>query len=169
MSTQQPKIVIEHISLEEFLWLGKEYPRNWHKIKGMDVWKDFNDSGRWTMVKKYRKNPAYNCQVVNHMLQPDGAYMPGTFVENLTENLTEIPEGFVLRKFPATEFLVVTHEWQKDWNMLAVEEAVKSLNMPEGYEKCDDADCQIRYIEIEHKNSEKGVRWENWIPIKKRK
>ena len=163
MSGQKPQIITEHIHYAEFLWLGKEYPRNWHTIEGMDVWKDFDESGWWGMVTKYRKYPTYMCAVVNHLIEPNGIYMPGTFVENMAE----APEGFVIRKFPACEYIVVTHEWQPKWDMFIVEEAVKNLQIPNGYIKHDSNDSQIRLIEIENNDPEKGSRWENWIPIKK--
>ena len=159
----KPKIVTEQISYGEFLWLGKEYPRNWYQIPGMDVWKDFDKSGGWDMVKRYRSNPSYKCAVVNHLIEPDGIYMPGTFVENITN----APEGFTLRKFPACEYIVVTHEWKPDWDMFLVEEAVKTIQIPDGYIKYDNGDSQIRLIEVEHIDPEKGSRWENWIPIKR--
>jgi len=160
---KKPKIVTEQISYGEFNWLGKEYPRNWYQIPGMDVWKDFGSSGGWDMVEKYRKNPSYKCAVVNHLINPVGMYMPGTFVENITK----APEGFVLRKFPACEYIVVTHEWKPKWDMFIVEEAVKDIQIPEGYIKYDNGDSLIRLIEIEHNDPKMGSRWENWIPIQK--
>jgi len=45
MTKQKPKIVTEQISYGEFHWLGKEYPRNWYQIPGIDVWKDFDSLG----------------------------------------------------------------------------------------------------------------------------
>jgi len=163
--SEQLKIITFQMPHDEFYFLGKEYPRDWH-TKGMDVWQDFNDSGGWDMVTKYRKNPAYTCQVVNHLLEPNGVYMTGTFVENMTE----VPKGFVLGKFPAHEYLVVTHEWHTDWNLMIVEEAAKNVQIPDGYVSCqaeDGSGCQIRLIEVEHKDPEKGSRWENWLPIMK--
>ena len=163
MLEQQPKIVIEQIHHGEFLWLGKEYPRNWYTIQGMDVWEDFANSGGWGMVEKYRKYSTYKCAVVNHLIDPEGIYMPGTFVENIDE----APEGFKLIKFPAYDYIIVTHEWQSDWNLLIVEEAVKNIQIPNGYIKYDSADSKIRLIEVENNDPKKGSRWENWIPIKK--
>jgi len=163
MAEQKPKIVTEQIKYGEFFWLGKEYPRNWHQIPGMDVWKDFDSSGGWDMVEKYRNNPSYKCAVVNHLIDPAGIYMPGTFVENMTD----APEGFTLRKFSACEFIIVTHEWQPRWDMFLIEEAVKDIQIPAGYKKYESG--QIRLIEIEHNDPVKGSRWENWIPIQKTK
>jgi len=115
------------------------------------------------MVEKYRNNPSYKCAVVNHLIEPGGVYMPGTFVENITK----APEGFVLRKFPACGYIIVTHEWRPNWDMFLVEEAVKNLQIPDGYIKYDSGDSQIRLIEVEHNDPKKGSRWENWIPIMK--
>jgi len=129
----------------------------------MDVWKDFDNSGGWDMVEKYRNNPSYKCAVVNHLIEPDGTYMPGTFVENITK----APEGFTLRTFPTCEYIIVTHEWMPDWDMFLVEEAVKNVLIPEGYIKYDNGDSLIRLIEVEHNDPEKGSRWENWIPVKR--
>ena len=159
--SEQPKIVVEHIKHDEFLFLGKEYPHNWYEF--MDVWSDFDKSGGWGMVMKYRNNPSYKCTVVNHLMNPEGIYMAGTFVDTMTE----APEGFTLRKFPAYEYIVVTHEWQPNWDLGIVEEAVKSVQIPDGYIKHDGVDSKIRLIEVENNDSEKGSRWENWVPIKK--
>jgi hypothetical protein len=163
ISKQQPKIVMEHIHCEEFYFLGKEYPRNWYTIRGFDVWGDFDKSGGWGMVTKYRNNPSYNCTVVNHLINPAGIYMAGTFVDKMNE----VPEGFTLKKFPSYEYIVVTHEWMPNWNLGIVEEAVKSVQIPDGYIKFDNDGSQIRLIEVENNDPEKGSRWENWIPIKK--
>ena len=157
----KPKVVTFQMQHEEFYYLGKEYPRNWYEF--MDVWDDFNKSGGWAMVEKYRNNPSYKCTVVNHLINPKGIYMAGTFVDEMTE----LPDGFSLVKFPAYEFIVVTHEWHSNWDMGIVEEAVKNLQIPDGYIKYDSGDSQIRLIEVEHNDPKKGSRWENWIPIKK--
>ncbi|MCL2433416.1 MAG: effector binding domain-containing protein [Clostridia bacterium] len=157
----KPEIIAFQMQHDDFLYCGKEYPRKWYEY--MDAWGDFDKSGGWDMVMKYRNNPAYKCTVVNHLTVPEGIYMAGTFVDNMTE----VPEGFVLRKFPACEFLVVTHEWQPNSDMLIVEDAVKSIQIPDGYVKYDKPDSIIRLIEVENNDPEKGSRWENWIPIKK--
>ena len=156
-----PKIVTFQMQLDEFCFLGKEYPHNWYEY--MDVWSDFDKSGGWDMVTKYRNNPSYKCAVVNHLIDPKGIYMAGTFVDYMTE----IPDGFTLIKFPAREFIVVTHEWHSDWDLGIVEEAVKTVQIPDGYEKYDGADGIIQLIEVENNDPEKGSRWENWIPIRK--
>ena len=161
---KKPMIFVYQTHKEEFYYLGKEYPRNWYQIPGMNVWNDFDKSGGWDMVEKYRNNPSYKCTVVNHLINPDGIYMAGTFVDEITE----VPEGFTLIKFPAYEYLVITHEWQSDWDMFLVEEAVKKVQIPDGYIKYDNSGSQIRLIEVENNDPEKGRRWENWIPIKKR-
>jgi len=157
----RPKIKVYQIKHDEFFYLGKEYPGNWYEF--MDVWSDFDKSGGWDMVNKYRNNSSYACTVVNHLINPKGIYMAGTFVDNMTE----VPEGFTLRKFPAYEYIVVTHEWQPNWDLGIVGEAVKSIQIPDGYIKYDNGDSQIRLIEVENNDPEKGSRWENWIPIKK--
>ena len=155
----KPTIVTFQMRHDEFLYCGKEYPRNWYEY--MDAWKDFDQSGGWDMVNKYRNNPSYKCTVVNHLINPEGTYMAGTFVDDMTE----APEGFTIKKFPACEFLVVTHEWWPNWDLFLVQEAVKNVEIPDGYVKYDDG--QIRLIEVENNDPEKGSRWENWIPIKK--
>jgi len=158
---KKPMIFVYQTHKDEFYYLGKEYPRNWYEY--IDVWSDFNNLGGWDMVEKYRNNPSYQCTVVNHLINPDGIYMVGTFVDEMTE----VPEGFTLIKFPANEYIVVTHEWQPNWDLFIVEEAVKKVQIPDGYVKYDSGDSQIRLIEVEHNDPEKGSRWENWIPIRK--
>jgi len=158
---KKPMIFVYQTHKDEFYYLGKEYPRNWHEY--MNAWDDFDNSGGWKMVEKYRNNLSYQCTVVNHLINPAGIYMAGTFVDEMTD----IPEGFTLIKFPAYEYLVVTHEWLSEWDMFIVEEAVKKVQIPDGYVKYDAGDSQIRLIEVENNDPEMGSRWENWIPIRK--
>ena len=160
---QKPMIFVYQVKKEEFYFIGKEYPRSWLGI--IDAWDDFDKSGGWDMVTKYRNKPFYNCTVVNHLINPNGNYMAGTFVDEM--DIADVPDGFTLRKFPACEFLIVTHEWQPGWDLWIVEEAVKKVQIPDGYVKYEDGENVIRLIEVEHNHPEKGSRWENWIPIKK--
>lgn len=162
--TSQPAIIAFKMQHDEFLFLGKEYPSNSDMSK---VWSDFCNGG-YEVIKKHRRN-SYDCMVINHNNNSEyNVYSPGTIVGTIDE----IPEGFTLTRFPAREFLVVTHEWvpTKDealGQIGRIDEAKHTVEMPNGYERYDGPGCQIILVEIENMNTENGSRWENWVPIKK--
>jgi len=94
---------------------------------------------------------------------------------------SEASEGFSLVKFPACEYLVVTHEWlptgtelyddgivptQKYAGIGQTQGYKAELPMPDGYARYDGADGPVTQIENEN-NTENGCRFERWIPIRK--
>lgn len=146
---------------EEFLFLGKIY-----KDQKMDFGKwydDFFKSGGFEKLAPYRKNEN-DCLESVHVMLSD-YWNVGIGV--IASNISEAPEEFELKKYPAGEFLVISSDW-KTTN----EEAHKSLDqfdpkykqMPCGY-----VEDTATYICIEkfYECSEKGHRWERWYPIKK--
>ena len=160
-----PSIVVFQMRHDEFLFLGKEYTK-----KNADygaIWSDFCNGG-YEVIEKYRKN-SYDCMIVNHNNNPEyGVYSPGTMVEEIDA----LPEGFALTKFPAREYLVVTHEWvltkeEAIGQIARIDEVKDSVEMPDGYMRYDGPGSQIELIEVENIGTELGSRWENWVPIRK--
>ena len=103
------------------------------------------------------------------------------FVGKVADSASVVPEGFSLVKFPACEYLVVTHEWldneedmctignaaTQDYAGIGQTHAYKAdLPMPDGYVRYDDPDSPITQIENENRTEGK-CRFERWIPIKK--
>jgi len=85
-------------------------------------------------------------------------------------------------KFPACEYLVVTHEWlSTDANLykngiLLTQNYVgigqthvyrENIPAPDGYVRYDGPDSPITQIEIENSNDKGESRFERWVPIKK--
>ncbi len=107
-------------------------------------------------------------------------FFPGKVVDGTAE----VPNGFNLVKFPACEYLVVTHEWMPAGGNLytggilptqnyigigQTQEYKENAPMPEGYARYDGPDDPITQIEIEAKNpdSKDSKRFERWVPVKK--
>ena len=86
----------------------------------------------------------------------------------------EVPEGASLMEFPASEFLVVTHEWvyKTDDAFPMIGKTVKyahseeaQAKMPDGYERCND---HLHFIEhFNYKYDENEYRLEIWFAIRK--
>ena len=81
-------------------------------------------------------------------------------------------------KFPACEYMVVTHEWLSDMHegigltsdYIGIGQTHKykdNIPMFDGYVRYDDPDSPITQIEFENENTKDGSRFERWVPIKK--
>ena len=89
----------------------------------------------------------------------------------VVENIDEAPEGLRLRAFPASEYLVVTHEWgsstkESDAQIDRIVDYAhgKDCKPPEGYERCYDP---VLFIEDYNWDFDaKKFRFEVWLPIR---
>jgi predicted transcriptional regulator YdeE len=94
-------------------------------------------------------------------------------IGGMVSGLKEAPEGMFLADFPASEFIVVTHEWSK-----SIDEAEMNigrivgyahgseLQLPDGYVKCTNP---IMFIERYNYEFDKNrFRFEVWLAIKPR-
>ena len=169
-----PEIKVFQIQHDEFQFLGIEYP-----LQNPDfgkIWENFDEMGGYDVVQKYHKSP-YGIMVVWHNNNPEyNTYFVGTIVDK--EKVDAIPAGYTLMKFPAREFLVVTHDW-----LPTLEEAVGEGNaqcgryaenapIPDGYVRYDGPGSQIVIIERQDfndfcKSNDIGCRYEWWVPIKR--
>lgn len=101
------------------------------------------------------------------------------FVGNIVDHVGELPKGYSTAKFPACEYMVVTHEWLPEGADLYTNGIMltqnycgigqthfprKGMQLPDGYMRFDNPSSPITQIEIENK-TEDGVRFERWIPI----
>jgi len=89
----------------------------------------------------------------------------------VVENIEVAPEGLCLRAIPATEQLVVTHEWvpttgESDAQIDRVADYAhsKDCKLPEGYERCCDPILFTECYNWDFDN--KKFRFEVWLPIK---
>jgi len=100
-------------------------------------------------------------------------------VGNIVDDAGEIPKGCLATRFPACEYLVVTHEWLPEGADLYTNGIMLTQNycgigqthypregmqIPEGYVRYDSPGSPITQIEVENKTKD-GIRFERWIPI----
>lgn len=166
--SEQPKIIEEHIQIDEFLFLGIENVITDSYQNMGAVWDNFFKAGGFEKIEPYKKNP-YGCMVVNHNHHSE---YPVYFIGCIVEGEIEVPEGFTLTKFPACDYILVTHEWllaKEDalGQIGRIDEAKQHINIPEGYIRYDGPGRPLSLIENENMDTKDGSRWENWVPIKK--
>ena len=82
-------------------------------------------------------------------------------------DVDKVPEGYTLRQFPASDFLVITYEW------LPTNEDAIQHGIGAGWEhiktilRYDEPDSPITVIEKENADTPGGSRYEFWMPIRK--
>jgi hypothetical protein len=165
-----PTSNVSQIKHEEFLFLGKEYPCK--SNREADYGKIFDD---FFAVDGYGVSEPYlveSCKkpcvdvLVFHRKSPEECFV---HIGKMVEGVSEAPEGYAMAKYPACEFLLVTTEWLPTESEAhkGVEENVKNAQLPDGYVRDDGPDGRYILIEKMFADTEKGHRWERWIPIKK--
>ena len=151
---------------DEFLFVGKLYTDE--KMDFAKWYDDFIESGGFDKIAPRHKNQDENYLsnenfLTIHVMVPD--YWT-VYIGTISDGITEAPDGYLLHKFPAGEFLVVSTDWQltdTDAN-----EAIDQINhtsaIPNGY-----VDDKSTYLCIEkfYNCPERGQLWERWFPIKK--
>jgi len=164
-------IVTFQMRHDEFLFLGIEN-KIVDSIQNTDfgkIWGNFFNAGGFDKIDPYKKAP-YDSMVVYHNNDPE---CPMVYcIGSIVEGVDEVPEGYSLLKFPAREFLVVTHEWlptkeEAIGQVFAVNAYQEKVQIPDGYIRYDEPGSQIMLIERENMNTENGNRYEFWVPIRK--
>jgi len=167
----EPAIITYQMQHGEFLFLGKEYPRN-HPDYGW-VWDDFFGSGGMDAITPYKttdETKKYWMMSIHHNMDAEQEMF---YIGSIVDGVDEIPDGFVLRKFPAREYVVCTTKWVDTWDEAMRighgpgGEFMKTVGIPEGYERYDGPDSGIILIENENSVTEDGNRYEWWVPIKR--
>lgn len=161
----KPKIFTFKTQLDEFLFLGFEQA----------VTKDTDFGAVWDNFFKMSEKVGFGNyeQIIWYYKNNEQIY----FVGKIVEHTEEVPEGFSLVKFPACEYMVVTHEWTSDANdgnfltqdyigIGQTHNYKDNIPMLDGYVRYDGSDSPITQIEIENSNKD-GSRFERWVPIKK--
>ena len=169
--TNQPAIITFQMQQEGFLFLGIE-----NKIAGPIentdmgvVWGNFFNVGGFEKTAPYAMK-SYESMVVYHKNNSEHLVY---FIGSIVTGISEVPEEYTLAKFPACEFLVVTHEWvsTKDeaiGQISPLNNYQATVQIPSGYVRYDEPDSQFILVERENTDTESGSRYEFWVPIKKK-
>ena len=164
----KPEIIVFQIHHDAFTFLGNENILTDHSDFGQ-IWGNFFNMGGYDPIYPYAIDPKpINVWYTNEAGQR--IYFQGLFVKDVDK----VPDGYTLKNFPATDFLVVTTEWMET-NEEAVGENgngqcnryADTVQMPEGYMRYDGPGSPITRIEKENSNTPEGSRYEVWVPIKK--
>lgn len=164
----KPTIVTFQLHHKEFSFLGKENIITESSDFG-EIWGSFFEMGGYVPIQPYATDPKpINLWYTNS--KGETIYLQGLFVENVGE----VPTGYKLIDFPASDFLVVTTEWMQTSDEAVGEngneqcnEYAKNVPIPDGYMRHDGQGCPITLIEKENSDTPDGSRYEVWVPIKK--
>ncbi len=164
----KPAIITFIMHCDAFSFLGNENIITPDSDFGQ-IWGDFFGKGGYDPILPFATDPKpINVSYIDR----DGRefYIQGLFVENVTQ----VPEGYKLYSFPASDFLVVTSEWMQSFEESIGENGngqcgryAQTVEAPEGYVRYDGPGCPMSMIEKENANTPDGSRYEYWVPIKK--
>ena len=174
--SNKPEIITFQMKYDEFYYLGKEYFGTGYSLATANwgaLYDDFGNSGGWDMVSEYHMKPYSVMSGIFHQNNPEHEiYHLGTF----TKKTDQIPDGFILVKYPACEYFVITTNWlpehddiyNKGAHGLCLHYMDNTMQIPEEYERYGGPNQKIIRIEAENCDDENGYRFEIWIPIKKK-
>ncbi len=126
--------------------------------------------------EKYEKNQPLRDFAAKHST-PDnrlvGILYGQDFITGaIVEGITEVPEGTKLMKFPASEFLVITHDYTETEpecypyiGMTVSHAHSKDVQIPDGYERYHDPNGYMERFNFNH--DENKFRTEVWFAIRK--
>ena len=95
------------------------------------------------------------------------------FQGKIVKNVDKVAKGYTLKVFPASHYLVLTHEWLPTFNEAQRygigfgRKHIETVQIPDGYVRYDGSGCLITEIERDNANTPDGSRIEHWLPIKK--
>lgn len=161
--TNKPNFQVFTAKLDNYFVLG-------HTFKAIDHGK----MGKY--YEKYEKNQPLRDFAAQHST-PDNrlvgiVYGRDFIARAIVEGVTEVPEGAELMEFPASEFLVVTHDYTETEpecypyiGMIVSYAHSKDVQIPDGYERYHDPNA---YMERFNFNcDENKFRTEVWFAIRK--
>ena len=150
---------------EEFLFLGREYSDE--KLDFGKIFGDFFSGGGYEKIAPYQKDKDDHCVDTVVFYNKSTEYKT-VFIGHMVEGITEAPEGHILEKLPAAEFIVVTSGWvpTEDESHIAANANKKQMQVPDGYVS-DNKTGPYICIEKMYECPEKGHRLDRWYPIKK--
>jgi DNA-binding transcriptional MerR regulator/phage terminase large subunit-like protein len=167
---KKPALILYQAHKDEFLFLGVEQVVTPNTDFGM-VWDNY-----FKTAEKAGQTAPYS-HIVWYYKNNEQVY----FVGNIVDSANKIPDGYTSVKFPASEYLVVTHEWfSNDEDLYAkgisltqnycgigqTHSPREGVQLPDGYVRFDAPDNPITQIEIENRTKD-GARFERWMPIRK--
>ena len=159
------KLVKFQTKLEGFTFLGVENVL--HETANFDeFWNHFFAQGGYDAIDPYALDP--NCINLWYTRGTEAIYFQGKIVRSDAQ----VPAGYILAKFPAGEYMVVTTEW-----LASYEESMQHINhdytqdlpLPDGYQRHSEEEEGIFLLERWGANTGEGFRYEFWIPIQKTK
>jgi len=161
-----PAIEVYQMHQNEFSFLGIKNIVTASSNYG-NIWDNFFKAGGYDEINPYAVDPKpINVNYTNSA--GEKIYFQGLMVGNVDR----VPDGYTLEQFPASDFLVVTHEWSTDkvalnFGIGDCGKYAKTVQIPEGYVRYDGPGSPITIIERENSDTPDGSRYEWWVPIKK--
>jgi len=169
MEAKKLTLVSFLIYQDEFEFLGIENKLNpTGKSDFGFFWDNFFKLGGYDNIDTYSIDPLdTNVWYINK--QGEKIFFQGKMVKNVNK----LAQGYSLVKFPASDYLVLTHEW-----LPTFEEAQRygigfgrnfmdTIKLPDGYIRYENFDFPIIEIERDNNITPDGSRIEHWLPIKK--
>jgi len=165
--TDKPAIKVFQVHQSAFSFLGNENVLTELSDFG-HIWEAFFEKGGYEPILPF----AVDGKPINIWYTNDAdekIYSQGFFVGDVDE----VPGGYTLVTFPASDFLVITTDWMETSDEAVGENGngqcnqyAKTAPMPEGYVRNDGEGSPITAIEKENTDTPKGSRYEVWVPIK---
>ena len=159
-----PKVISFQVHLDEFYFMGIENLVTENADFGA-FWGNFFDKGGYEKIDPYQLDP--NCINVWYN-KPTGEKI--YFQGKIVGESAAVPDEYTLKKFPASDYLVVTTEWLSSY-----EESMQHINhnywknaeIPAGYQKRSESGEGVYLIERWGAQTDEGYRYEFWLPIDK--
>lgn len=95
------------------------------------------------------------------------------FIGKIVANVDKVSDGYSFVSFPASDYLVLTHEWLPTFDeaqQLGIgfgRKHMQTVQIPNGYVRYESTEFPIIEIERDRANTPDGSRIEHWLPIKK--
>ena len=132
-------------------------------------WDNFFKLGGYDKISLYAIDPKpINVWYTNST--GEKIYFQGLMVKDVGE----VPEGYTLKNFPASDFIVVTHDWlptyseAQGYGIDAGWKNIKTVEITDGYIRNDGEGSPLTVIERDNHDTPYGSRIEFWVPIKKK-
>ena len=166
MQEKQLTLVTFQVYQDEFEFLGVVNKLNTTGKSDFGYfWNNFFKLGGYDNIEPYAVKPeAVNVWHTNEA--GEQIYFQGKMVNNVDR----VAEGYTLAKFPASDYLVLTHNWLPTFTEAQKcgigfgRRFIETVQMPEGYVRNND--FPISEIEVDSADTPEGSRIEHWIPIK---
>ena len=170
LQERKPACVMFQIHQDAFWFLGNENIVDDESDYGY-IWDNFFKMGGYDKIAPYAIDlKPLNVWYTNE--KGEKIYFQGLMVEHVDK----VPDGYVLKQFPGSDYFVITHEWTSgeealNYGIWAGWEFERTAQMPEGYVRYDElglgSDFIISMIEKENLDTPNGSRYEHWIPIRR--